>query len=274
MTRRAKAQAELPVNLQSATNLANDLETTSARDYVGYRLVNELVKPLTVDELQDGDYLIDPSHLSEFREAVTPQEFEERERRAKRKKRRGVGIVSLFPLALIAYGALELTGNGPLWHMMVSGSDSILPGMAAALIPFLIGAGVAGTCFMATESYTNKIDESEIKRIPDLRMTELRRLVGTPYDLNTPSYEELYRAVSLMNDVKDLSRSRTATREKIEGLRMARKTPEVLKLQKDLQAKLKALGSQIPELEDEIGKILASNGEAKNTVAERTVEHG
>lgn len=274
MTRRAKAQAELPVNLQSATNLANDLETTSARDYVGYRLVNELVKPLTVDELQDGDYLIDPSHLSEFREVITPQKFEERERRAKRKKRRGVGIVSVIPLTLIAYSILEFSGNGPLWHLMVSGSDSILPVFATILLPAVVGGGIAGTCFMAMESYTNKIDESEIKRIPGLRMTELRRLIGTPYDLNTPSYEELYRAVSLMNDVKYLSRSRTETREKIEGLRMARKTQEVLKLQKDLQAKLKALGSQIPELEDEIGKILASNGEAKNTVTERTVEHG
>lgn len=260
----AKAQAEPQVAPKSATNLANDIREESLNDYVGYRYLDldpsrsvytVKIEPVTLENIEPGDKLIPPSHLNSFRKVVTPDKFKKRARKTKWKIWRYSALCSVVPLGYATLLASEFAGVTSFFS-----SEAI--GTALALSPLPVLLPMFSLLLMFLSDFLGQVDEGEVKEIPFLDMPEFRRLDGTPYDLNTPNYEEIYEALSLLNKVSTLSDSVEETKKAIEDLRMARKTAKTMSSQAELHETLDRLQNEIPVLEDRVAEILARKSDS------------
>lgn len=262
MKSRAKAQATLPVEQKSATSLANDLHEERVVDYVGYRFDGHKKHPLIDlvkgDDLKLGDSIFSTEDLKKFHKVLSSSKFKNRKANARRER---------FELA-IASLSVSAIGAAACWGISSILMDAESPGWRLGLLAlsFVLGSiSMTSLGVFAEASFKDHrwlINEEDVTDIPSLKVRELFRMNGEPYEVNSPTSDELYRAILISNKLSEYVKSTTSTKEQLKSLHEATDGAEELNDQLDSYDALKR--EEIASYESRIAELL-SRGEARTS---------
>ena len=234
------AQATLAES--NASELSDD-DVRSEGQTVGYRLAEDgnSAISLNLEELAPGDQLALPESLMGLREGLL---------RLGKSRLETFFLSSLLGFAFLGIGCLIaslvlgiLLGPSPIVAIsLVSslGSTALMCAMACSYGP-LVG----------------RLRKKHLGHLKVITMPKMERIAGTPYDLETPSYEEFCEAVQLISQAHVDNDALGKVSGRLEELRSLRKTPAVTKERSELESKKLNLESNIASLEEQARELLS-----------------
>lgn len=270
--RKAKEQASLPDEIKDATALAEDLETETIIDYVGYRYNYRrnigIVEPVKLSDLKSGDNLVDAKHLKAFNRAVTPQAFERRKHKGRKSFAIRTTIMAVLFLLSTGYMAFEGVFDGSPHSMEDGGYDSLL--FTQFFLPLVSVSSFFGLGMITWRGIRGYTNESEIEKLPFTKFGKLKRLDGIAYEIGDPSYEEVYQAVKLMKELTESSKLLQEANERLSNLRKSDTPSGAIETQEEIRDKIQ---ERITVIESEI-EILLRNDSIMNETEESITQEG
>lgn len=256
--RKAKEQASLPEELKDTTTLAEDLEAETTIDYVGYRYSYRrnigFVKPVKLSDLKAGDNLVDAEHLKAFNRAVTPQAFERRKRKGgKSFAIRTTGMALMF---LLSTGYMVFEGVFDWSHYSIEEGDVFMAMTTQSYPPLISITSFFGLGALIWRGSHYFIDESEIEKLPFTELGKLKKLDGTAYEIGDPSYEEVYQAAKLMEELTESSKLLREANERLSNLRKSDSPSGAIETQEEIRDKIR---ERITVIESEIEALLRND---------------
>lgn len=251
MARSGKMLAEPlePQKISEGEATASELASASERDidpYVGLGLRKRgKVTLLRESEITDDDMLMSRRFIESFPSKSSA------ERWLKRKLlKRGIAIGLIpFVASVTAVSSLVLALNGIIEKQVFAAMfvSSIYPLLMFVVMGFISGVK-PGYDFM------EKIAPGSV-RAPE----GFTRVDGSYYNVETPGYEELHEAITLLGEVSSSHERQMSASSRLRELRKSRKDKETLQLIEKLNRELDESVAFIKKSEERIAELLASD---------------
>jgi len=267
MAKSAKATAEMsnPSELEAvsltATELSNEFSTVDPYVGVGHRGDESKLTLLRADEITERDMLIRREVLESDNEIIQSGKWFHFLTRKVRRVFRTM-IISGAVMLPLGFLIVPIFGTeGAIVH--VAGATS-----AVGELLFMVG-GVLNL------TVTKDFPKSKmLKYAIEVPNHKLARVSGERYEMNTPSYDELYEAFELLNLAHKAHHLSTDSAKELSELVSVRKNKETLERIEYLKNRVSEQKLLINDYEARIAELLASSGNEVKSRQESITKEG
>lgn len=269
MAKSAKATAvmsnpsELEAASLTATELSNEVPTVDPYVGVGHRGDESKLTLLRADEITERDMLIRREVLESDNEIIQSGKWFHFLTRKVRRVFRTM-IISGAVMLPLGFLIVPIFGTeGALVH--VAGATS-----AVGEVLFMVG----GALNLTAPNDFLKSKGKMLKYAIEVPNHKLARVSGERYEMNTPSYDELYEAFELLNLVNKAHYLSTDSAKELSELVSVRKSKGTLERIEYLKNRVSEQKRLINDYEARITELLASNGDEVKPHQESITKEG